>query len=83
MLSVNPCSKANIPPIKRVQREMYTLEEAQLFIDTLIKKAPLLYQCYFILMIYSGFRRGKMCGLTWNDVDFENHIITIIKRCII
>lgn len=79
MLSANPCSNANIPPIKKSNREMYTPDEAQLFIDTLIKKAPLLYQCYFILMIYSGFRRGEMCGLTWNDVDFENHIITINK----
>ena len=47
--------------------------------NTLIQKAPLLYQCYFILMIYSGFRRGEMCRLTWNNIDFENHIITIDK----
>ena len=39
----------------------------------------MIYQCYFILMIYSGFRRGKMCGLTWNDIDFDNHIITVNK----
>ncbi len=79
MLSSNPCNKVSLPPIKKPQREMYTLEEAQHFIDTLIKKAPLLYQCYFILMIFSGFRRGEMCGLTWDNIDFENHIITIDK----
>ncbi len=79
MLSSNPCSNANLPPIKKSTREIYTLEEAQLFIDTLIRNAPIVYQCYFILMIYSGFRRGEICGLTWDDVDFENHIITINK----
>ena len=30
-------------------------------------------------MIYSGFRRGEMCGLTWSDIDFDNHIITVNK----
>ena len=79
LLSSNPCSNAVIPREKKKQREMYSLEEAQHFIDTLIKKAPILFQCYFILQIYSGFRRGEMCGLTWNDIDFENHIITIDK----
>lgn len=79
MLSSNPCNGAILPPLKKSNRKMYTLEEAQLFIDTLIKKAPLVYQCYFILMIYTGFRRGEICGLTWDDIDFNNHIITINK----
>lgn len=79
MLSNNPCRNANLPPVKKVTREIYTVEEAQLFIDRLIEKAPIMYQCYFILMIHSGFRRGEMCGLTWDDIDFDNHIITINK----
>ena len=79
MLSTNPCRNANLPSVKKVTREIYTLQEAQLFLDRLTEKAPLVYQCYFILMIYSGFRRGEMCGLTWDDIDFDNHIITINK----
>lgn len=79
MLSTNPCSNANLPPVKKSSREMYTPEEAQLFINKLIEKASIKYQCYFILMIYSGFRRGEICALTWDDIDFENHIISIDK----
>lgn len=79
MLQHNPCRNANLPNVQRTEREMYTLEEAQIFLDRLTEKAPIKYQCYFILMIYSGFRRGEMCGLTWQDIDFENHIITINK----
>lgn len=79
MLSTNPCRDANIPPVKRPEREIYTVDEAQMFIDRLIENAPIMYQCYFILAIYSGFRRGELCGLTWGDIDFENHIITINK----
>ena len=79
MLSTNPCRNANLPSVKKVTREIYTLQEAQLFLDRLTEKAPLVYQCYFILMIYSSFRRGEMCGLTWDNVDFENHTITVEK----
>lgn len=79
MMSRNPCSRANIPTGKPTERDIYTLEEAQLFIDTLVEKAPLVYQTYFILAIYSGFLRGELSGLTWDNIDFENRIITIDK----
>lgn len=79
MILKNPCRNAVIPTIKQNKRDMYSLEETQIFIDRLIQKAPLMYQCYFILAIYSGFRRGELSGLTWDNVDFENHIITIDK----
>lgn len=79
MLAVNPCNNANMPVAKKTKREIYTVEEAQLFIDRLIQKAPLKYQCYFILMLYSGLRRGEMAGLTWKDIDFDNCIISIDK----
>jgi len=31
------------------------------------------------LAISSGFRHGELCGLTWDNIDFENHIITVEK----
>ncbi len=79
MMSRNPCTRANISTGKAKERNIYTLEEAQIFIDTLVEKASLVYQCYFILAIYSGFRRGELSGLTWDNIDFTNHIITIDK----
>lgn len=79
MISKNPCANAKIPTVHQTERDMYSLDEAQIFIDTLIKKAPILYQCYFLLAIFGGFRRGELCGLTWDNVDFDNHIITIDK----
>ena len=32
-------------------KDCYTLEEAQNFIDVLLEKAPIVYQCYFLLAI--------------------------------
>ena len=35
------------------------------------------YQCFFTLAIHSGCRRGELCGLTWECVDFDDRSITI------
>ena len=30
-----------------------------------------------LLAFYAGLRRGEICGLRWNDIDFYRHTITI------
>lgn len=30
-----------------------------------------------LLAFYAGLRRGEICGLRWNDVDFNKHTITV------
>lgn len=30
-----------------------------------------------MLAYYAGLRRGEICGLRWNDIDFERHLISI------
>lgn len=30
-----------------------------------------------LLAFYAGLRRGEICGLRWNDIDFYKHIITV------
>lgn len=44
-----------------------------------IKKIPTQFESFFTISIYGGMRRGEVVGLTWRDIDFENHTITIDK----
>ena len=30
-----------------------------------------------LLAFYAGLRRGEICGLRWNDIDFVNHTISV------
>ncbi len=39
--------------------------------------APLKYQAFITLAVYSGFRRGELMGLEWKDVNFENSVISV------
>ncbi len=30
-----------------------------------------------LLALYAGLRRGEICGLRWNDIDFKHHTLTV------
>lgn len=76
MIQNNPCRNVILPPLEKKEKEVYTLDEAQTFLDSL-QTAPLKYQAFFVLAIYTGFRRGELLGIEWSDIDFENHVISI------
>lgn len=46
--------------------------------ETTRKISPM-YKAYFYMAIYGGFRRGEMCALTWEDIDFGKNSIRITK----
>lgn len=76
MLKDNPCSRVVLPPRNYKQRDCYTLEEAQKFLKFL-QFEPLMYQVFFTLAIYGGFRKGELLGLEWKDIDFDSCVISI------
>lgn len=40
---------------------------------------PIQYQAYFTLALFSGFRRGEMLALVWDDINFDENTIRINK----
>lgn len=78
MLKDNPCSRVSLPPRNYKQRDCYTLEEAQRFLKFL-QFEPLMYQVFFTLAIYGGFRKGELLGLEWKDIDFDSNVISICR----
>ncbi len=76
MIEKNPCKGVHVIITEPKERDVYTLEEAQTFVDHL-DTAPLKYKSFFTLAIYGGFRRGEILGLEWSDIDFVEHTISI------
>lgn len=72
----NPCHAVKISLGERGERDCYTLEEAQQFLDLLFQE-PLFYQAFFTLAIYGGYRRAELCGLEWKDIDFDTGVVSI------
>ncbi len=74
----NPCDRTEIPKVDR--KEARYLDEKQAAeLLACLESEPLQYRTMITLLLYSGMRRGELCGLEWSDVDFDNCIIDINK----
>lgn len=54
-----------------------TKEEFDKFISVI--DAPI-WKAFFTFLFYTGVRRGEALALTWNDIDFNENLITINKN---
>lgn len=43
------------------------------------KEIPLQFKALFHLAVFGGFRRGELVALTWDDIDFQSHTVTVNK----
>ncbi|GIO10208.1 hypothetical protein J31TS6_62360 [Brevibacillus reuszeri] len=66
----------NVDPPRLTQKKIitWTPEQANEFLSHAEKDK---YYVAFLLAIYTGMRRGKILGLRWKDIDFEQAKISI------
>ena len=78
VLYSNPCDRVETPKVDK--KEARYLDEYQAM-DLLncLESESLQHRTMITLLLYSGMRRGELCGLEWNDIDFDNCIIDINK----
>nr|WP_250882229.1 tyrosine-type recombinase/integrase [Staphylococcus pseudintermedius] len=55
----------------------YSSDELKQFL-TFVEDDPL-YYAIFRTLAFTGFRRGELMALTWNDIDFNKQTITVNK----
>ncbi len=81
VVSSNPCKNVTLPKIVQKERDIYTLEETQNLINLLLHEEPenMNFVVFFILAIFTGFRRGELLGLEWKDFDFEYNTVTVCR----
>lgn len=77
-LPSNPCRIAgNTVGHKKRSILFWTKEEFDQFISTFEHQDP--YYTIFLILYYTGIRKGELQALTAADVDLDNHIINIDK----
>ena len=79
VVSVNPCRAVTLPKVDTMEKEIYSLEEAQKILQLLFQEESknLHYILYFALAVYSGFRRGELLALEYKDFDYERQTVTL------
>ncbi len=68
--------KARKDEIRGKDADAYTVEEVQRIFSAL-EQEPLKWRAMLHLLIDTGIRRGKCCGLQWKNIDFKANTITI------
>lgn len=66
------------PKVSRKEPRHLSQTEAKLFVSLLMKE-EIKVKTALLLLIYSGIRNGELCGLEWQDVDFQNKKIDILR----
>lgn len=78
VLLYNPCKRVEAPKIDRKEAEYLDETQAQQLIECL-QAEPLQYRVMITVLLYTGMRRGELCGLEWDDIDFDNCLIDISR----
>jgi len=72
----NPAKRVRPPKIDRTEAK-YLDEFQTAELIKLLDKAPTQSRTMIMLLIYSGLRRGELCGLEWDDIDFTKQLLTV------
>lgn len=76
LLYGNPCERVKTPKVERTEaRYLDEVEAAEMF--KCLQEEDVFHRAIITLLLYSGMRRGELCGLQWSDIDFDDKIIKI------
>lgn len=78
LINNNAAHRADPPSIPYQERKCLDVEEVKRMLF-LLHGEPMQYRVMITLLVYTGMRRGELCGLEWRDIDLENSTLTISR----
>ena len=75
-IALNPCDLVT-PPKSKKQEAAYLDEVQTAQLLQALEGEPIKPATMVKLLIFSGLRRGELCGLFWEDVDFQKKLVTV------
>ncbi len=82
LIDKNPAIGAmkSIRKTNKKEKRALTREEQERFLN-FVKTDPYYerYYNFYVVAFNTGMRVGELCGLTWDNIDFENDIIHVTK----
>lgn len=85
-ISFNPMAKIIKPtPAESLEdddfetRNFYSRQELLELLKELKNNYPIKRFVFFSLLAYTGIRKGEALALTWKDINFKHHTLTITK----
>lgn len=80
IIKYNPTSKDYMKPPKvpKTTIRCLQLQDVQKILAGLTGE-QIKWQVITKILLFTGIRRGELCGLEWQDIDFDNKIISIMR----
>jgi integrase len=72
----NPAERARAPRAEKKEAKYLDDVEARQLIK-LLDIEPIQYRTMVTLLIFSGLRRGELCGIKWSDIDFASGLMHV------
>ena len=72
----NPCERVDPPKVEN-KEAVYLDEEQTAQLLEALEGESLQHQVIVKLLLYTGMRRGELCGLEWDDIDFDSSTIRV------
>ena len=76
-IPTNPCERVKPPKRNKTEANFLTKEEVQQIMFLLIGHPSPQFAMACRLALATGMRRGELCGLRWQDVDFDEQRIHV------
>lgn len=79
MIPRNIASRSYMDAPKVLRKEPKFLDDiqAQNVVSLLLQEDDIRVKTSILLLLYTGMRRGELCGLEWSDIDIDNNVIQI------
>jgi len=74
----NPALNAELPKMNRSEAAYMDEGDVKRFL-TLLREEPIKWRTVVTLDLFSGLRRGELCGLLWSDIDFDTEMINVVR----
>lgn len=79
MIVSNPAERVQPQKTMKPKRKYYDDDQSKVLLSNLMQlgENQIKYKVAIILTIFTGFRLGELMGLEWNDIDFNDGIVSI------
>ena len=78
LIGKSPIAQVDAPSNHIDRRATLTSDHVIQVLDHFVDRSPMMYMAVY-LAVYTGMRRGELCGLTWASVDWNNGVLRIVQ----
>lgn len=57
-----------------------TVEETKLLIQECVRNPDIRKKTAIMFLLFTGVRKGELCGLNWSDFDFDKKVVSIKRQ---